>query len=73
MINNAKLEFNATERAAALPGSYSSGPEAFLDVVFGVDGWTPEGRFPFDTEDPLFGFGHGLTYKFRPCVKLFRP
>lgn len=68
------------ESAAALLVSYGSSHDAFLDVVFGVDGWGPEGRLPydlpknmeavetsdedvpFDTEDPLFRFGHGLRY-----------
>ncbi|CRK18803.1 hypothetical protein BN1723_011697 [Verticillium longisporum] len=57
--------------------------DAFLDIVFGVDGWAPEGKLPFDmprsmaaveaskedvpfdTEDPLFEFGHGLSYRER--------
>ncbi|KAJ0120971.1 periplasmic beta-glucosidase beta-xylosidase [Diaporthe amygdali] len=67
-----------SEQAAALLGSYGSGPEAFLDVVFGNS--RPEGKLPFDlprsmeaveknfedvpfdTEDPVFKFGHGLEY-----------
>lgn len=66
------------EQAAALLGSYGSGPEAFLDVVLGIS--QPEGMLPFDlprsmeaveaafedvpfdTEDPVFKFGHGLRY-----------
>jgi beta-glucosidase len=66
--------------ASALFASYGSGPDAFLDVVFGTNGWGPEGKLPFDlprsnaaveasypdvpydTEDPLFRFGFGLTY-----------
>ncbi|KFA66047.1 hypothetical protein S40285_03684 [Stachybotrys chlorohalonatus IBT 40285] len=36
------------EAAAALFGSYGSSHEAFLDVVFGVDGWAPEGKLPFE-------------------------
>jgi beta-glucosidase len=36
------------ESAAALLGNYGASPEAFLDVVFGVDGLGPEGRLPFD-------------------------
>lgn len=69
------------EAAAALMGNYGSSHDAFLDIVFGVDGWSPEGKLPFDmprsmaaadaskedvpfdTEDPLFRFGHGLTYR----------
>ncbi|KAF2170536.1 glycoside hydrolase family 3 protein [Zasmidium cellare ATCC 36951] len=36
------------EQATALLGSFGSSPEAFLDVVFGVDGAEPKGRLPFD-------------------------
>ncbi|KAF9870470.1 periplasmic beta-glucosidase/beta-xylosidase [Colletotrichum karsti] len=36
------------EQAAALMGSYGSSHDAFLDVVFGIDGWAPEGKLPFD-------------------------
>jgi beta-glucosidase-like glycosyl hydrolase len=36
------------EAAAALFGSYGSSHDAFLDVVFGIDGWGPEGKLPFD-------------------------
>lgn len=68
------------EAAAVLLVSYGSSHDAFLDIVFGVDGWGPEGKLPydlprsmaaveasdedvpFDTEDPLFRFGHGLRY-----------
>lgn len=71
------------DAAAALFASYGSSPDAFLDVVFGIDGWGPEGKLPydlprsmeaveassedlpFDTEDPLFKFGHGLRYNDR--------
>ncbi|PVH71141.1 glycoside hydrolase family 3 protein [Cadophora sp. DSE1049] len=67
------------EGAAAVLGSFGSGSEAFLDVVFG--GSQPEGRLPFDlprsdlaieegmedipfdTRDPVFKFGHGLRYR----------
>lgn len=66
------------EQAAALFGSYGSGPEALLDVVFGKS--QPEGKLPFDlprsmeaveanfedvpfdTVDPVFKFGDGLRY-----------
>ncbi|KAH6981360.1 periplasmic beta-glucosidase/beta-xylosidase [Ilyonectria sp. MPI-CAGE-AT-0026] len=69
------------DAAAALLGNYGSSHDAFLDIVFGIDGWQPEGQLPFDlprsmaavesskedvpfdTEDPLFSFGHGLEYK----------
>lgn len=74
------------ESAVALFGSYGSSHDAFLDVVFGTDGWHPEGKLPFemprsnqavdeaaedlpfDTEDPLFPFGHGLSYA-KQCKK----
>jgi len=74
------------EAAAALFGSYGSSHDAFLDVIFGIDGWAPEGKLPFDmprsmaaveasredmpfdTEDPLFRYGHGLSYRER-CKK----
>ncbi|KAH7025028.1 beta-glucosidase C [Microdochium trichocladiopsis] len=67
------------EQAAAVLGSYGSGPDAFLDVVFGAS--RPEGKLPFDlprsqqaveesmedvpfdTKDPVFRFGHGLSYE----------
>ncbi|KXJ85761.1 glycosyl hydrolase family 3 N terminal domain-containing protein [Microdochium bolleyi] len=66
------------EGATAVLGDYGSGPEAFLDVVFGVS--KPEGKLPFDlprsqkaveeamedvpfdTKNPVFRFGHGLSY-----------
>ncbi|KAH9430561.1 hypothetical protein MCOR02_007895 [Pyricularia oryzae] len=66
------------ESAAAVFGSFGSGSEAFLDVVFGQA--SPEGRLPFDlprsqkaveasredvpydTENPVFRFGDGLRY-----------
>ncbi|PPJ56686.1 hypothetical protein CBER1_08720 [Cercospora berteroae] len=68
------------EQAAAVLGSYGSGPAALLDVLFGVNGAEPRGRLPFDlprsteaveesaedvpfdTRNPVFTFGHGLTY-----------
>jgi beta-glucosidase len=34
--------------AAALLANYGSGPEALLDVIFGVDGYGPGGKLPFD-------------------------
>ncbi|KAI6779251.1 uncharacterized protein J7T54_007778 [Emericellopsis cladophorae] len=71
------------ERAAAVMGSYGSSPEAFLDLVFGdakPEGKLPfdlpssmedvENQFedvPFDTENPVFRFGHGLSYENVPC------
>ncbi|KAM0633922.1 hypothetical protein ACHAPW_002858 [Verticillium nonalfalfae] len=76
------------EAAAALMGNYGSSHDAFLDIVFGVDGWVPEGKLPFDmprsmaaveaskedlpfdTEDPLFEFGHGLSYRERYVIPL---
>ncbi|KAJ4364133.1 hypothetical protein N0V83_009588 [Neocucurbitaria cava] len=68
------------EKAAALLGNFGAAPEAFLDVVFGVDGSKPLGKLPFDlpgsveaveaskedvpfdTENPVFRYGHGLRY-----------
>lgn len=66
------------DAASAVLGSYGSGSEAFLDVIFGVS--NPEGKLPFDLPrsqqavedamedvpydavDPVFRFGHGLRY-----------
>ncbi|NQX29074.1 glycoside hydrolase family 3 C-terminal domain-containing protein [Microbacteriaceae bacterium VKM Ac-2854] len=64
--------------AAALTGTFGANPNALLDVLFGSfapTGKLPmdlprsmaaaEARrpdVPFDTVDPLFRFGHGLTY-----------
>jgi beta-glucosidase len=64
--------------AAALLGSYGSSDEAFLDIVFGTaqpEGSLPfdlprsmtaveasRSDVAFDTEDPLFSFGHGMRY-----------
>ncbi|KAF9732503.1 hypothetical protein PMIN04_011917 [Paraphaeosphaeria minitans] len=68
------------ESAKALLANFGAGPDAFLDVVFGVDRAQPMGKLPFDlprsmaaveasledvpfdTENPLFNFGHGLRY-----------
>lgn len=68
------------ESAKALLANFGAGPDAFLDVVFGVDGALPMGKLPFDlprsiaaveaskedvpfdTENPVFKFGHGLRY-----------
>jgi hypothetical protein len=36
------------ESAAALLGSYGSSHGAFFDVIFGTDGWGPEGKLPFE-------------------------
>lgn len=36
------------EQAQALMVNFGASPEAFLDVVFGVDGSGPEGKLPFD-------------------------
>lgn len=65
-------------KAAALFGSYGSTSEAFLNVVLGSaspEGALPfdlprsdaavkasREDTPFDTEDPVFRFGHGLRY-----------
>ena len=69
------------EQAKALFANYGAAGEAFLDVVFGVDGYAPQGKLPFDlprsdeaveaskedvpfdTENPVFRFGHGLSYE----------
>ncbi|EME87136.1 glycoside hydrolase family 3 protein [Pseudocercospora fijiensis CIRAD86] len=69
------------ESAVALLASFGSSPEAFLDVVLGVDGAEPLGKLPFDlprstqavanskedvpfdTANPVFRFGNGLSYK----------
>ncbi|KAL4993079.1 beta-glucosidase C [Aspergillus recurvatus] len=66
------------EQAQAVLASYGSDSEAFLDVVFGVskpEGKIPfdlprsmdavEAQaedLPFDTENPVFKYGHGLEY-----------
>ncbi|KAF3038681.1 hypothetical protein E8E12_007880 [Didymella heteroderae] len=68
------------EQAKALMANYGAAGEAFLDVVFGIDGYGPQGKLPFDlprsmeaveaskedvpfdTENPVFRFGHGLSY-----------
>jgi beta-glucosidase len=67
------------ELAAALVASYGSSGDAFLDIVLGEaspEGKLPfdlpssmkavvESRsdMPFDTANPVFRFGHGLSYK----------
>lgn len=69
------------EAAKALLANFGAAPEAFLDVVFGIDGVKPEGKLPFDlpsstaaveankedvpfdTENPVFRFGAGLSYE----------
>ncbi|CAO2649846.1 Nn.00g011380.m01.CDS01 [Neocucurbitaria sp. VM-36] len=68
------------EAAKAVLANFGAAPEAFLDVVFGVDGSKPLGKLPFDlpgsleaveaskedvpfdTENPVFRYGHGLSY-----------
>lgn len=66
------------DSVAALTGTFGASPNALLDVLFGAfapAGKLPmdlprsmaaaEARrpdVPFDTVDPLFRFGHGLTY-----------
>ncbi|KAJ4351950.1 uncharacterized protein N0V89_007295 [Didymosphaeria variabile] len=68
------------ESAKVLLANFGAGPDAFLDVIFGVDGAQPQGKLPFDlprsmaaveaskedvpfdTENPVFRFGHGLRY-----------
>lgn len=72
------------ENAAALLGSYGSGPDAFLDVVYGIA--EPRGKLPFDlprsdeavegsredvpfdTLDPVARFGDGLRYSMDGCA-----
>ncbi|PKS08647.1 hypothetical protein jhhlp_005036 [Lomentospora prolificans] len=79
-LNRAAAVPEIAEAATALFVSYGSSHDAFLDVVFGIDGWSPKGQLPFDlprsmaaveasfedvpfdSEDPLFRFGHGLRY-----------
>lgn len=67
------------EQAAALMVNYGASPDAFLDVVFGKAcplGKLPfdlprstaavaasKEDVPFDTENPVFRFGHGLRYE----------
>ncbi|KAL3431275.1 beta-glucosidase C [Aspergillus tetrazonus] len=67
------------EQAQAVLASYGSDSEAFLDIVFGVskpEGKLPfdlprsmdavEAQaedLPFDTENPVFRYGHGLEYE----------
>lgn len=36
------------DQAAALFGSFGSDSDAFLDVVFNIDGWGPEGKLPLE-------------------------
>nr|WP_309668568.1 hypothetical protein [Microbacterium sp. SORGH_AS_0454] len=63
--------------AAAVTGSFGSGDRAYLEVLFGrarAEGRLPfelpssmaaversREDVPFDTEAPLFPYGHGLT------------
>jgi beta-glucosidase len=67
------------DASAALIANFGAAPEALLDVVFGrvaptgklpfelpssmaaVEAQHPD--VPYDSEDPLFPFGHGLTYQ----------
>jgi beta-glucosidase len=66
------------DNAAAVTGNYGTNPQALFDVLTGraepkgklpfdlpssmkaVEASRPD--VPFDTEDPLFRFGHGLSY-----------
>ncbi|KAI0847383.1 glycoside hydrolase family 3 protein [Daldinia vernicosa] len=66
------------ERSVAMLASFGSSSEAFLDIIFGVaepEGKLPYDLprsnaaveaamedVPFDTKDPVFRFGHGLSY-----------
>lgn len=77
------------EQAVALFLSFGSSPEAFLDVVFGIvppegklsfdlprsDRAVEESfeDLQFDSEDPVFRFGDGLTYETRPCKPRLMP
>ena len=70
------------DAVAALVASFGGSDAAFLDVVFGralPEGRLPfdlprsmaaveasRSDVPYDTEDPLFRFGHGLTYPAGP-------
>ncbi len=67
-----------TENAVAVLGDFGTHDDALMDIIFGIyspSGKLPfelpssmtavENQFedvPYDTEDPLFPFGHGLTY-----------
>ncbi len=67
------------DHARALIAGYGSTDETFLDIVFGLaepEGRLPfdlpssmvavvasRPDMPFDTADPLFRFGHGLSYR----------
>ncbi|KAG9237124.1 glycosyl hydrolase family 3 N terminal domain-containing protein [Amylocarpus encephaloides] len=67
------------ESAAAVFASFGSGTEAFLDVIFGVSAPAGKLPFdlprsqaaveaamedvPYDTRNPVFKFGHGLSYR----------
>ncbi|UPK95207.1 hypothetical protein LCI18_006142 [Fusarium solani-melongenae] len=69
--------------SAVVMGNYGSSPDAFLDIVFGIarpEGKLPfdlpsstkaveesKEDVPFDTKDPVFRFGHGLSYKTSHC------
>ncbi|KAJ6018355.1 hypothetical protein N7499_003653 [Penicillium canescens] len=73
------------EGASALLGSYGSSPDAFLDIVLGIASPGGKLPFdlprsmeavkasmedvPFDTRDPVFKFGHGLSYSTACCPK----
>ncbi|KAF1846247.1 glycoside hydrolase family 3 protein [Cucurbitaria berberidis CBS 394.84] len=68
------------DAATALIANFGASSQAFLDVVFGVDGSRPLGKLPFDlprslaaveankedvpfdTENPVFRYGDGLSY-----------
>ncbi|KZM25814.1 uncharacterized protein EKO05_0002588 [Ascochyta rabiei] len=69
------------EQAKAVMANYGAAGDALLDVIFGIGGYKPQGKLPFDlprsmaaveaskedvpfdTENPVFRFGHGLTYE----------
>jgi beta-glucosidase-like glycosyl hydrolase len=68
------------EAAQAVMANFGASTDAFLDVVFNVNGSKPHGKLPFDlprsmaaveaskedvpfdTENPVFRYGHGLSY-----------
>jgi beta-glucosidase len=63
--------------AKAVLANYGASTDAFLDVIFNAEGAKPEGKLPrsmeavaasredvpFDTENPVFKFSHGLSYE----------
>ncbi|KAL5898604.1 hypothetical protein ACKVV7_000018 [Pyricularia oryzae] len=78
MLNRPAVISEVAKGAAAVFGSFGSGTEVFLDVIFGIA--APEGKLPFDLprsqkaveelmedvpfniKSPVFTFGYGLRY-----------